>query len=424
MIEEIKLGFSEELERDIVALCIHDPQFFLDVHEYLKPSHLASPAISKAYTVVKTYFDHHHTIPKESIILHLLGKLDVSLPADYFKKEVLNKEFLLKETVDLIRHQEMKKFIYSALTEVDKKTPNFDQLETQLREVINIQPTQNLGTFYFDLDERFAKLQSITTDRTPTGIPSIDRALGGGLGRKELTCVAAPPGAGKSYLLCIAGAHILTKQRKNIVHYTFEMSEEITSLRYDSAILNLSSKDILGDVESAKERLLRYSKIMKENLVIKEFPTKGASVNTIRAHLNKLKEQRNFIPDGIIVDYGDIMKSTKSYQNRYEEQGSIFQDLRGLGQELDIWVMSATQTNRGSMSKDIVTMEDLGDSFDKARIMDALFIILQKPEEKEDGLLRLYDAKVRHGKSGTITGYEINYENAQLRELGSVEEED
>ena len=415
------LGLGESLEKDIVSLCIHDVKFFLDVTQYLKPQHFVSETMGKAYAVIQGYFDVYHTVPKVDIIKYQLKKLGIDSDGVELPRDILNRDFLLSETVKLVRNQEMKRYVLSAIGEIEKgDKANYEKLESELRSVLNIQPEHDLGTIYFDVDERFAKLHAAQTERIPTGIPFVDHSLNGGLGRKELTCFAAAPGVGKSFMLAICGAHIL-KTGHNIVHYTLEMSEELTALRYDCALLTMSSKDILADEKRAKERINAHKKIISENLVIKEFPTKGATINTLRAHLSKLKEQRNFIPDLITVDYGDIMKATRSYDKRYDEQGAVFQELRGLAQEMNVAVLSATQTNRGSMSKEIATMEDLGDSFDKARIMDALFMILQKPDEKEDGLFRMYSAKVRNGVGGRLFGFEINYETATIREVGETQ---
>lgn len=410
---EEKLGFGENLEQEIIALCTKDVNFFVDVHEYLTPKHFMSDKMGKAYAVIKTYFDEHHSVPNEATIKYMLGKLQADSDIE-FKVNKLNRDFLLSETIRLVRHQELKKFIFSSLTEVEKGNPDLGKLEEKMKKILNIQPTHDLGTFYYDIDERFLRLKNLNTIKLPTGIPTVDKALNGGLAPKELVCFGAASGVGKSFLLCIAGAHIL-KTCHNVVHYTLEMSEEITSLRYDCALLDKTTEEIYGDFFKAKEGIEKYKKIMTNNLVIKEFPTKTASVNTFRSHLNKLKEQRNFIPDVIIVDYGDIMKPTRNVDKRYEEQGLIFQELRGLGQELNVPILSATQGNRGSGMKDQAGMEDLGDSYDKARIMDGLFFLMQKPEEKEDGLFRLRDAKVRNGKAGGIHNYEIDYPRAKIR---------
>ena len=126
----------------------------------------------------------------------------------------------------------------------------------------------------------------------------------------------------------------------------------------------------------------------------------------------------------IIVDYGDIMKPTRRYNSRYDEQGTIFQELRGLAQEFNVPVLTATQTNRGAVSKDVIGQEDLGDSYDKARILDALFTLIQSKEDKEDGIFKIYSAKVRNGASGKLYGYKIDYEKAQLEEIGVVNSDD
>ena len=44
-------------------------------------------------------------------------------------------------------------------------------------------------------------------------------------------------------------------------------------------------------------------------LIIKEYPTKTATTNTIRAHIEKLKQQ-NIVPDMIIVDYADLVANS------------------------------------------------------------------------------------------------------------------
>ena len=46
-------------------------------------------------------------------------------------------------------------------------------------------------------------------------------------------------------------------------------------------------------------------------LVVKEYPTRSASVQTIKSHLEKMGT-RDHKPDLIIVDYGDLIKPISS----------------------------------------------------------------------------------------------------------------
>ena len=426
--ENESLGFSESLEQDIISLAIKDTKFFLDIHRHLSHEHFSNTETAEIWKTIDKYFVEYHSIPEEDIIRHELTKKDIDLDDDYFENDGLRGTYLLDETLKLIRYQEMKSFVFKTAVKLDNPRADFEDLENDLKEILSIQPISDLGMIYFNVDEHFERLKRLNVDRIRTRIPIIDRALGngieeaGGLANKELIAFASATGVGKSFVLCIAGANMLREERKHVLHYTFEMSEERTALRYNMALLSKTAPDILEDIDDSKERLKHIGTMVNRHLVIKEFPTKTASVNTLRSHIRKLREQMKFTPDVIIVDYGDIMRSVSKFNNRYEEQGSIFMELRGLAQELDVPILTATQTNRGSMDKDIITAADLGDSFDKARIMDAIFALIQKPEDKEDGRLRIYEMKNRNGASGKMYGYELEYSKAQLKEIEEIDD--
>ena len=88
-------------------------------------------------------------------------------------------------------------------------------------------------------------------------------------------------------------------------------------------------------------------------LIIKEYPTGTASVITIRNHLDKLL-LKNFKPNLIIVDYADIMRSTRSYDSLRHELKLVYEELRNLAMELNVPVWTASQANRDSANSDIV----------------------------------------------------------------------
>ena len=73
---------------------------------------------------------------------------------------------------------------------------------------------------------------------------------------------------------------------KNVVHYTFELTETAVGLRYDSNLCNIPS----NEVQDNKDRVLsKYKELDLGRLIIKEYPTGTATVQTIRNHIEKLK---------------------------------------------------------------------------------------------------------------------------------------
>ena len=62
-----------------------------------------------------------------------------------------------------------------------------------------------------------------------------------------------------------------------------------------------------------KDEVLEAISDLEGSLIIKEYPTKTASPNTLRTHLEKLKK-RNHKIDMIIIDYADLLKPTSNFR--------------------------------------------------------------------------------------------------------------
>lgn len=213
----------------------------------------------------------------------------------------------------------------------------------------------------------------------------------------------------------------LLKHGYNVVHYSMEMSEERLGLRYDAVATKIATKELTSSIDEVKAKYDTLKKITQSRLKLKEFPTSMASIYDIEAHLEHLKLQENFKPDAIIVDYGDIMRSTRQTKNLYEEQGWIFRELRGLAVKQEVAGITATQSNRGALKEDGGTSEMIGmdktaDSMEKNRILDVLFSVTQSRQEKDDGKINLWVAKNRNGEANRILEFLINYRNMSISE--------
>lgn len=141
-----------------------------------------------------------------------------------------------------------------------------------------------------------------------------------------------------SHLLTMLGANAL-RARKNVLHYTFELSEAKTGIRYDSNLCDIDSNDVFDNKDAIRAR---YAE-MKDSLgrlVIKFYPSGSATVQTIRAHMEKL-ELKGFKPDILLIDYADIMKSSRQYDSLRHELKLIYTELRGLADELQLPIWSA-----------------------------------------------------------------------------------
>ncbi|MCP4708825.1 MAG: hypothetical protein GY869_09385, partial [Planctomycetes bacterium] len=168
-------------------------------------------------------------------------------------------------------------------------------------------------------------------DTIPTGIPHLDFAMGGGLGRGELGILLAPPKRGKStFLVNVAFGAVCAGY--NVVFYTFEMGSKQVSGRMDDRIMLSNGKLKLTNPMEYLELLEgEINARLKGNIIIKKYPEDRHGVSTLDRHL-KLEEANGFKADLIVVDYADLMRpeSKLQYGSRHQDVEGIYRDLRAM----------------------------------------------------------------------------------------------
>ena len=107
---------------------------------------------------------------------------------------------------------------------------------------------------------------------------------------------------------------------------------------------------------------------------------------------------RGFVPSVIIIDYADIMRSTKSYDSLRHELKLIYEELRNLAMDLSVPVWTASQANRDSANSEIVGLENMSEAYGKAMVADLVISLSRKPMEKSTNTGRLFVAKNRAGR--------------------------
>jgi len=306
-------------------------------------------------------------------------------------------EYVKDKALDFCRKQAFRGALEEAvdLIQVDK----FDAVMDLMRTAMSVGTTPSVGhDFFEDMEARFVR---ISRHPIPTGIPKLDEKsiLGGGLGKGEIGVVAAPTGVGKSHMLVSLGCAAL-QAGFNVIHYTFELTETRTGLRYDSNLCDIPSNDI----PERKEEVIAYYEENKNSLgklMIKEYPTGTATVQTLRSHIEKLS-LKGFIPHILIVDYADIMRSSRQYDSMRHELKKVYEDLRNLAMEKNLPVWTASQSNRDAANSDVIGLESMAESYGKAQVADLVLSISRKAEEKSTGLGRLFVAKNRAGRDGIL----------------------
>ena len=131
---------------------------------------------------------------------------------------------------------------------------------------------------------------------------------------------------------------------------------------------------------------------------------------------------KNFKPSLIVIDYADIMRSTRTYDSLRHELKLVYEELRNLAMELNIPVWTASQANRDSAKAEIVGLENMSEAYGKAMVADVVVSLSRKPLEKATGAGRLFVAKNRAGSDGLMFPIRIDTSMSFIEVLDNAQE--
>tara|TARA_R110000824_G_scaffold285090_7_gene473335 strand:+ start:3191 stop:4585 length:1395 start_codon:yes stop_codon:yes gene_type:complete len=414
--------YGKQFQESLAQLILEDRPFADQIEEVLDISFFELKYlrvfISKIYDYRKKYGVH----PTDKIIASILRtELDKHNDAakkqvrDYFAraciKQVTDTQYIKDTSLDFCKKQKLKEALMKSVDLIHSSS--YDEVRKVINEALELGTDNDFGhEFFKDFEMRY---QIKARNPVSTGWPKIDSLMRKGLGKGELGVVVAPTGAGKSMALAHLGAAAI-KAGKNVVHYTLELSEAVTGQRYDSCISEIP----LNLLFNRKDEVLGAISDLEGSLIIKEYPTKTASPSTLRNHLEKLKK-RNQKVDVIIVDYADLLRPCTSFREKRNELESIYENLRGLAQEFQCPLWTASQTNRTGLNAEVVTMESISEAFNKCFVADFVCSISRTIRDKNANTARFFVAKNRNGPDGLVFPMFMDTTSVQIKILAQIE---
>jgi hypothetical protein len=271
-----------------------------------------------------------------------------------------------------------------------------------------------MGTDYFE--DPVSRLRRIKDNngQVSTGWLSLDKLLYGGFNRGELNIFAGGSGSGKSlFMQNIAVNWVL--QGLNGVYITLELSEELTSMRIDSMLTNVASKDIFKDIDNVEMKLKMISK-KAGKLQIKYMPAQS-NVNDIRAYLKELQIKTGVKLDFVMIDYLDLLMPVSakvSPSDLFVKDKYVAEEVRNLAKELKMLLVTASQLNRAAVEEVEFDHSHISGGISKINTADNLFGIFTSRAMREHGRYQLQCMKTR-SSSGVGQKVDLEFDIDSLR---------
>ena len=414
---DLDKDFDADFQIGLLALMFRDVQFLAYAGENVKPAFFENKDLSWFFSAMRGHYANTRQIITKRALKDRLkvsireGKVDrsrINIFQSIFKRismdEVTDAGYIQDRVVAFVKRSLMKKAFHEAFIQYEKgEYEGISSMFDKAYQQSDLMTT--VGQSYLDVeafDERTRRRKQVVKT-VPTGVAELDNYLRGrGLGEKELGIILAPTNRGKSMFLKSIAEHNMFKGRRGLI-YTLEMSEDRYFDRFDMSVMGMTTDEVNDSEDSVRDRLSELKEDPKMGDVhIKEYPTKGASVDTLRSYCERLR-RGGFFPEFIVVDYADLLRSEVKYNEERHVQSHIYKRLRGWAVEDSLPIWTATQANRGSLSKEQVTIADISEDFGKAMIADVIVALCQTKAEKDSEQMRLLLTKNRDSTAGTET---------------------
>ena len=406
--------FGHTFQIKSISALMKNQTFLEQIHDILDEKHYDSDSLKWVVKECKKYYDEY----RKCITLDVFKVKTNEVENDVLKLSIIENlkevfrhiespdlDFIEDKALDFFKNQTLKSAIVQSV-EIMESKGDFEQIKRLVDDALNAGTERNIGHEYIQhIEDRYSETARSTVE---TGWEVIDDLTQGGLGGGELGVIVAPAGVGKTWVLAAIGANAM-KRGKHIVHYSLELNESYVGLRYDSIFTGIANQNLKyhkEDVQSEMDKL-------KGDLVIKYYPTKSASVNTLSAHLKRITTLGTQV-DMVVVDYADILKDTGNSREVRHALGNIYEDLRGLAGEFQIPVWTASQANRSALDEDVIEATKVSESYQKIMTADFVMSLSRKVEDKIGNTGRFHVIKNRFGPDGMTFPAKVNTNTGKM----------
>ena len=399
--------FGPTFQSKIISSLLSDNKFIQTISDILEPAYFDSDANKWLTREISKYFMEFRKAPTLEVLKIKITQMDdeilkvsvvENLKEAWRNIESTDLEFVKQETLGFCKNQVLKGAIVEAVDLLEQK--KYDEIKNIIDAAMKAGSERDLGHDYIiSLEDRLT--DSVRATLT-TPWDSVNGVMDGGLGGGELGVLVAPAGIGKTWCLQALGAH-LVKCGKTVVHYTLELNANYVGLRYDTVFSGTPT----ANIKYYKDDVQKVIDGLDGKLIIKYYPTRSATVNTLSAHLKQMEIQE-IKPDAVIVDYADILKPTTFYKEKRHATGETYEHLRGMAGEFEIPVWTASQANRSSLEEEVIDATKIAEDYSKVMTADFVMSISRKVEDKIDNTGRFHVIKNRFGIDGITFPASIN----------------
>tara|TARA_B100001094_G_scaffold333443_1_gene412401 strand:- start:10126 stop:11529 length:1404 start_codon:yes stop_codon:yes gene_type:complete len=331
------------------------------------------------------------------------------------------KQWFLDEFEVFCRHKALEKAIIDSTDLLEKG--EYGPVEEMIKEAVRIGLTKDLGTDYFDDPKKRLLALKDNNGTMSTGWAGLDRKLYGGFNKGELNIFAGTSGSGKSLFLQNLALNWVQKGF-NVLYFTFELSEELSSMRIDAMTTGIPTNEIFKKIDDVDLAVKLQSKTAGKFQV--KYMGSGGTTNDLRTYVKEYTINKGVAPDVILVDYLDLMMPNNkkiSPSEMFIKDKYISEELRNFAVEQHCVLVTASQLNRGAVEEVEYDMSHIAGGISKINTADNVIGIFTSRAMRERGRYQIQLIKTR-SSGGVGAKVDLAFDIDKLRITDLNEDDD
>ena len=416
MAEEIK-EYTEDMQKLYVEFLLSDSELYARCQAILDAEYF-DRKFRKSVKFIQEHISGYSALPTTEQIKAETG-VQFTLVKDVDER---HQDWFLDDFEQFCKHKALANAILSSTDLLEEN--QFGAVEKMIKDAVQVSLAKNLGTdYYVDPADRLRNLKTLNGG-TSTGWESMDSKLFGGFNKGELNIFAGGSGAGKSIFLQNLAVN-WSLMKLNVVYVSLELSEDLTAMRMDAMNTGYSTKELYKNLDDVDLRVKMQKKKAGAIQIVQL--VSGCTVNDIRAYLKEYTVQTGIRPDGIVIDYLDLMMPAQKKvppSDLFIKDKFVSEELRNLSVELDILFATASQLNRGAVDEIEFDHSHIAGGLSKVQTADNVIGIFSSRAMRERGRIQIQFMKTR-SSSGVGQKVDLEFDGNTLRisDLPEGEEE-
>src|SRR6056300_1442823 len=408
--------YGYDIQKVYLEMMMTDAETFVRCQTVFNPLAF-DRRLQDAAKFLNNYVSEHNAMPTFDMI-NAATKSDLKDPGQ-LKEEHL--DWLLLEFETFSRHKALEAAILKGADLLEKG--EYGPVEDLVKKAVQIGLQKDLGTDYF-ADPR-ARLEAIKdkNGRVSTGWATLDKKLFGGFNRGELNIFAGGSGAGKSLFLANLGVN-WAEAGMNVLYLTLELSEGLVSMRVDSMITDIPTRDIFKNLDDVEMKVKMIGK--KSGAFQVKYMPSGKTTNDVRSYIKEYEVKTGRKVDVLLIDYLDLLMPIGqkiSAENLYVKDKYVSEELRNLAMELGCIFVTASQLNRSSVEEIEFDHSHISGGLSKIQTADNVIGIFTSRAMKERGRYQIQFMKTRSSSGvGQKVDLEFDVDSLRIRDLAEDEE--